>query len=143
MNTQVQATQTQNGGNRGGRKRGSKAIIPPGHVDAAGLAAALGVSPKSIGRMLMRGDPIIPPRSPIAGSGKRRRQIWRIRDIEALTGVQIGEEGATTGPLLAAQPAPAPVFSAIGASTPDVPTSKPSTGRRKPGRPRGTGKFSK
>ena len=130
---------------RGGRPRGSKARIPAGHVTAAGLAEMLGLRESSIAAIEARGDPIIPPRSPIAGSGKHRRQIWRICDIVALTGVALGGEvvDATTRPPLAAQPAPAPAFAAISGPALGLPTSKPSTGRRKPGRPRGTGKFSK
>lgn len=106
--------QNQNGG-RGGRPPGRLAIVPPGHAGVEGLAALLGVSPTSVPRMMMRGDPRIPPRSPIAGT----RRIWRICDVEALIG---------------ATPMPTTPASAFAASTSD---------RRKPGRPRGTGKFSK
>ena len=114
------------GGNRrGGRPVGRLSIVPPGHVGVDGLAAMLGVSPASIPGMTARGDPRIPPRSPIAGA----RRIWRICDVEALIGMPV------------ASPPPASSFAAISVATPAAPKATPD--RRKPGRPRGTGKFSK
>ena len=67
----------------GGRPVGSKARVPTGHVNVVGLAEMLGLSPKSIAAIERRGDPMIPPRSPLAGSGARRRALWRIADVNA------------------------------------------------------------
>jgi hypothetical protein len=66
-----------------GRPVGSKARVPTGHVNVVGLAEMLGLSPKSIAAIERRGDPMIPPRSPLAGSGARRRALWRIADVNA------------------------------------------------------------
>ena len=115
---------------RGGRPRGSRARIPAGHVGPEGLAAMLGVSPTTIPAMERRGD--TPPRSPLAGRGKRQRQIWRICDVQAYI-----------------QAPPAPVPAAPPSSVewdwrgPTQPAQSTSTVKRRPGRPRGNGKFSK
>lgn len=126
MNTHA-PVQNQNGG-RGGRPPGRLAIVPPRHVGVEGLAALLGVSPATIPAMMMRGDPRIPPRSPIAGA----RRIWRICDIEALIGM------AVAPPIPTAHASP---FATISVAIPAAPKATPD--RRKAGRPRGTGKFSK
>ncbi len=126
MNT-LAPLQNQNGG-RGGRPPGRLAIVPPGHAGVERLAALLGVSPTSVPRMMMRGDPRIPPRSPIAGT----RRIWRICDIEALIGM------AVAPPIPTAHASP---FATISVATPAVPEATPD--RSKKGRARGTGKFSK
>lgn len=144
MQTQEQTQKLSNigGGNRrGGRPVGSVAIIPPGHVGVEGLAAALGVSPSTVPGMMLRGDPRIPPRSPIAGS----RRIWRICDVEALIGMPSAPATPTpqTPQTPQTPPTPASAFSAISVATLATSKATPDRDRRKPGRPRGTGKFRK
>lgn len=65
-----------------GRPLGVKQKIPAGHVGLAGLGDLLGLSPATIPSLESRGDPRIPPRSPLAGSGRKRRAIWRIEDVQ-------------------------------------------------------------
>jgi hypothetical protein len=124
------------GGPRGGgRPSGSKARIPPGHVDLGGLADLLGLSPASIPGIERRGDPIIPPRSPLAGSGVRRRAIWRIVDVEEHIEA-----------LAVRRPAPAVPMNSVWRLDPHLnpqPQLAAATAARRPGRPRGTGKNSK
>ena len=140
--TPQEQTQNQNaaragrGGNRGGgRTAGSKAKIPTGHLDIHGLANLMGVKPGCITKMEERGDDRIPPRSPLAGP---RRAIWRICDIEAnieeLAAKKRAERDQKRAQRAASQP------SARG----DAPHPTPDAhAPRRPGRPRGTGKFSK
>ncbi|MBN8744506.1 MAG: hypothetical protein J0I24_09385 [Thiomonas arsenitoxydans] len=135
-------TQTKNQKNatpaRGGRPAGSLARIPVGHVDIKGLGERLGLSPASIPAMERRGDPIIPPRSPLAGFGQKRRAIWRSADvdahIEALAAARPArpapvEPVTSAWPISQLQPAPAPAAA--------------TSGQRRPGRPRGKGNSSK
>ena len=117
-----------------GRPSGSKQKLPPGHVGVGGLAALLGVSSASIPAMERRGDPRIPPRSPLAGFGTRRRAIWRVIDVED-----------NTAALAALRPAPQrPGAVAPNAFWPAQQDERPAPRREGgPGRPRGTGKNRK
>lgn len=125
----------------GGRPVGSKARVPTGHVNVVGLAEMLGLSPKSIAAIERRGDPMIPPRSPLAGSGARRRALWRIADvnanIDALAAAanasrQRRDTAAAAAPVWAWQDDPAAATNSVS------PPASRQPGR--PGRPRGSGK---
>lgn len=121
---------------RRGRPVGSVAKIPPGHVDINGLVDYSGLSPASIPAMERRGDPIIPPRSPLAGFGQKRRAIWRVADIEKHI------ESLAAAALAA--PTPAPPEADAAEPTPPVSlvwglATTPAASRR-PGRPRNSSK---
>lgn len=128
---------------------GSLARIPVGHVDINGLAVMLGLSPSTIPALERRGDPMIPPCSPLAGFGERRRAIWRVVDVERHIEALAAARPERAAPATAATPAPTPAVPApslnavwgIAASQPA--TAAAPAARRKPGRPRGTGKHSK
>ncbi|CQR41757.1 MAG: hypothetical protein PHO55_12315 [Thiomonas arsenitoxydans] len=123
---------------RGGRPAGSLARIPPGHVNPDGLAGIIGLSPKTIPNLEERGDPRIPPLSPLAGFGAHRRMIWLTSDvlahIESLRQArpQAGPgAGGITAPTAPAPEAPVnSVFTLAGGEFK----------KRRPGRPRKTSK---
>ncbi len=129
--TPAAAPQAQKIVGRGGRPRGSRAIIPAGHVGVEGLATALGVSPKTVPGMIDSRDPRIPPRSPIAGV----RRIWRICDVEAMINRRDPRNPQADAAL-------ANSIWNWSAPAPDLPAPAAGNPRRR-GRPRGTGKFSK
>lgn len=124
---------------RGGRPAGSLARIPPGHVNLDGLAGMIGLSPKTIPNLEERGDPRIPPRSPLAGFGAHRRMIWLTSDVLA-----------HVESLRQARPQAGPWAGGITAPTaPEAPVNSVFTlaggelKKRRPGRPRKTSKTSK
>lgn len=132
----------QNQNRRRGRPVGSVARIPPGHVDINGLADYLGVSPASIPAMERRGDPIIPPRSPLAGFGKKRRAIWRIVDIQQNIESLAAARQPAAFPAPAEQTPRAQPVSSVWRLASDASSANPATTRRRPGRPRRSSKNS-
>lgn len=122
--------------NNRGRPPGSKQKLPPGHVDIEGLADLLGLASASIPGVEARGDPRIPPRSPLAGFGPHRRAIWRrvdvIEHIEALA-AQMPRRSP---------PQPQPMGAAWNQTDQLLAQPNQSSAPRR-GRPRGTGKNSK
>lgn len=132
-------TQSQNqvaNGRAAGRPTGSKQKLPPGHIDIGGLADMLGLAATSIPGMEARGDSRIPPRSPLAGFGSRRRAIWRVIDVTENTEALAAQRPRRDQP----QPATPAALTWPAWQADQMPPTTRTTGR---GRPRGTGKNSK